>query len=358
MSDEEDRWEHFCPDRPRLHSSCSCESEILHSHPVFVKENPWKRCDFHCLYMLIWLAYRQMGPLSKIFRWWQHDSVRGVGVQLSLPLPMVLMVCLIMRSSAHQSSNCSIGHAAPNGAPRANVGPCTRCVFLLMGTLISPYIGPSLLMTSLLFDATYYHSTVNQTFCCEMLFSRQKEETPPSLQGVFEENVWFSQPFRSVVSQRGQISTCSQSWNAAATCPTPLWASNSMFMRKWWTHGEIEGSHIVGSDAWEDMSCVVIPESMLLSPETSESLCLWSSWFDLIAAIWNISSDAETFEEIWVDVCTAFHTLKVPGQSGKEATGTILLRLAKYACTRRNECEYLETSHQWITGITFKTPFP
>lgn len=89
----------------------------------FFKAHPWKRCEFNCLYMLIWLAYRQTGPLSKIFRWWQHDSVHGVGVQLSLSLPMLLMACLLMRSSAHQSSNCSIGHAAPNGAPQQMWAP-------------------------------------------------------------------------------------------------------------------------------------------------------------------------------------------------------------------------------------------
>lgn len=92
--------------------------------------------------------------------------------------------------------------------------------------------------------------------------------------------------------------------------------------------------------------------------QKAESSCLWSRGFDLIAAIWNISSDAETFEQIWVDFFIAFHTLKVPGQCGKKATGTIPLRLAKYVCTRRNECEYLETSHQLSHDFKFKTPLP
>lgn len=66
--------------------------------------------------------------------------------------------------------------------------------------------------------------------------------------GVFAAaNVWFSQPFRSLVRQRGRISTCPERRNAAAVAPLPfsslLWAFDSLFMRRWWAGREIGGEH-------------------------------------------------------------------------------------------------------------------
>lgn len=99
---------------------------------------------------------------------------------------------------------------------------------------------PSLAPPDLLCDATELPPAGNLSFP-----DRTKRATPSAPQGVFEENVWFSQPFRSLVRQRGQTTTCSRSRNAAAACPPslpfPLRASSSMFMRKWWAHGVIEG---------------------------------------------------------------------------------------------------------------------
>lgn len=105
------------------------------------------------------------------------------------------------------------------------------------------------------------------------------------------------------------------------------------------TRGDRRKSHVVAFDARQDMRCVVIPESMLLSLKTSKKPKSSCWWFDLITAIWKISSDA------CLSLCRSIFVtfeqskdLKVLGKSVKNSTGTnslrIRLRSAKYVCAR------------------------
>lgn len=125
----------------------------------------------------------------------------------------------------------------------------------------------------------------------------KKRAAPSSHQGVFEENVWFSQPSQSLVSQRGQISTCPRNWNAAP--PRTLWATDSMFMRKWWADGgDRRKSHVVAFDAWQDTRCVASPCFYLQRLKRYETSALMFGWA-CVGEFWQLlNRSAFTFSQL------------------------------------------------------------
>lgn len=164
-------------------------------------------------------------------------------------------------------------------------------VFLLIGSLTSPSIRLSLLLTfsCVMPQLTQLPPAENFSFP-----DGTKRATPSAPQGAFEEIVWFSLPFRSLVRQRGQTTTCSQSRNAAALPPLPFMGlQQPVYEEVMSTRGDRRESHIVAFDARQDMRCVVIPKSMLLSLKTSESQILVL----VVDRVWPDRSDMK--DQLW-----------------------------------------------------------